>query len=69
MNRDVCDACNATVDMSHPHVDADIPDRIPFGPAHHNRAWCSNCRVFINEYFHGVGDRRRQVRTWKSATV
>jgi hypothetical protein len=68
MNRDVCDACNATVDMAHPNVDADTPEWIPFDPTRHNCAWCANCHQFINQYFDGTGDDRSQIRSWKSGT-
>jgi hypothetical protein len=64
MNRDFCDACNATVDMAHPNVDADTPEWIPFDPTRHNCAWCANCHQFLNQYFHGIGDGRCQIQTW-----
>jgi hypothetical protein len=52
------------IDMAHPNFEADTPEWIPFDPTRHNRAWCANCCVFINEYFQGFGVRRRQIRIW-----
>jgi hypothetical protein len=69
MNRDVCNACNTTVDMAHPNVDADMPEWIPFDPTRHNCAWCANCHQFINQYFDGIGESRCQIRTWESAPM
>jgi hypothetical protein len=54
MNRALCGTCNQIVHMAHPNLEADTPESIPFDPTRHNRAWCTNCRVFINQYFRGL---------------